>query len=95
MTMSLIGWPSNGERVHYVVTGSHTASLMRWKSSSAGGCDPVRWLRFLLFRKREALGGISGQEEQKPLVSQSRAREVDLTNTAAAGHVTTDKFLKQ
>ena len=63
--MSLAGWLSNGERGHCVVTESHTESLICLKLSNVGGCDPVRWLRFLLLKQCDALGGDSGQEEHE------------------------------
>lgn len=63
-------------------TVSHTGSLMRWKSSSADGCDLVRWLSFLLSRQCSVLGVGSGQEEQKTPFSQTRAREVSPSTTS-------------
>jgi hypothetical protein len=41
------------------------ASLMRWKSSNVGGCDPVRRLRFLLLTQCDVLGGDFGQQERE------------------------------
>ena len=80
--MSSTGWLSNGERGPRAAIVSHTASLMRWKSSSAGGTDLVRWLRFPVFKQYDGLGGGCGPQEQEVLTKRSHACEVDPTDNA-------------
>ena len=70
-----------------MVTESHMASLMRWKSSSVGGCDRVRWLPLRLRNLYDILGGDSGQEEQKALVSRPRAPKFLMLAEGALPHV--------